>query len=300
MNKTRLKLRNTAAVAIAATVASTFVACSGDDNATTVPDSGSTASSSSSAQHDSGSSSSGSGSSANDASMEASSTQDSGSKTDSGDAATEAETSRAPVQALDWCSLLLFDFDDPPGSGTTLRDGGFSPNPCADDPECFANLMVTDFGNPQAFFGAIQADCHFGGLGPIVQAGSADGGSNSENAWVNQIIAFAIGLFGCTEADLGQIDAGDATIRDLLPPGQANQTLTQADVNALVNAFGTAVYSEVAIQDLVDSNGGTLLTADQVQELQDTLNAVAAATPNITPSLTTYTYDTCPTDAGGD
>lgn len=287
MNQTTLRLRGSAAAAFAtAAVASMVVACSGDDNATTPPDAGSTASSSSSS-----SSSPHDGGTASDATV-----------TDAAvEAEAEAEAAPPPVQPLDWCSLLLFDFDQAPDSGTPLPDGGFRYNSLDNNPGLgFGEDIVIDPGNPQSFIPALNADCHFGGLTPIVVAGTPDGGPNSANQWYGQIDAFTVGLFGCNQPGLGQIDAGNATIRDLLPPGQADQTLTQADVNDLVNTYVTAVISEVAFQDFGMYNGGTLLTADQIEQLQATVNAIAAATPNVTPSLTTYTYDACSSDAGSD
>ncbi|HXX66987.1 MAG TPA: hypothetical protein VEK07_07395 [Polyangiaceae bacterium] len=154
--------------------------------------------------------------------------------------------------------------------------------------------------NPEAFLPALNADCHFGGLNGIVVT---DGGPNDLATWEQQLNAFAVGIFGCTQAGLGAIDAGAATIHDLLPAGQANVTLTQADVKLLVETFVNAVVTEVT--DDYYTNvfsgvypAGALLTDEQVLQLQAELNAIAAATPNVSPSTTLYTYNTCVADAG--
>jgi hypothetical protein len=109
-----------------------------------------------------------------------------------------------------------------------------------------------------------------------------------------------MGLFDCQQANIGALEAGTVTIRDLLPPGQADQTLTQADVDALVNAFVNAVNSEIAFQTYALAQGGAILTADQLLQLQQTMTVVAENTTNVTPSLTTYTYNACSNDAGSD
>jgi len=294
MNQTRLKLRGTAAAALAAAIASsTIAACSGDDNATTPPDSGSTASSSSAAPHDSGTTDSATGDSAtgDSASASDSAVSDSAAGGDSatGDAGDATARGPEPVNAIDWCGLLSVDF------GSTAD--------AADPVSVFAQYINIDPGNPDSFIPALNADCHFGGLTPIVVAGTPDGGPNSANQWYNQIEAFIVGLFDCNQPDLGALEAGTLTIRDLLPPGQADQTLTRADVNDLVATFVNAVNTEVVFQ-YVD-NGASfgpsmLLTDAQLELLQSTLDAIAANTPNVTPSLTTYTYDACGSDSGSD
>lgn len=198
----------------------------------------------------------------------------------------EAEAASPPpaIQPLDWCNMLITDF--PP-----LSDGGNpGPGPWSQD-------IGLDPSNPDSFVPAMATNCQFGGLQNILTSGD---GPNSETAWLNQITGFELGLFNCQGAGIGAYEAGSLTIRDLLPPGQADQTLTQADVNALIGTFVNAVNSEVSFMTFSGLGAGSVLTTDQVLALEQTMLVIAENTPNVTPSLTTYTYDACSNDAGSD
>jgi hypothetical protein len=183
----------------------------------------------------------------------------------------------APLAPLQWCPML--------DSWWGLNDGGAmcatqTTQSCPDRAGTWAGNIEMDF------LVALTSDCRLAEMADTRQMTN-----DQVAAYTNQVLAWTMTFFGCP---LDMNDAGPSKF-GLIPEARwGTHIFTTADLQALSD-----LYLNAGIGGALSDMGLPALTADQTTQITAQLTSYAAQVPN-TQTAPTFTFDTCPADAGSD
>jgi hypothetical protein len=109
--------------------------------------------------------------------------------------------------------------------------------------------------------------------------------------YTNQLNAFTLAFFGCPAPG----DGGGLTF-GLIPQSLSGHVFTIVDLKLLSDFYLQAVKDAIAAPSTLTTPPA--LTQTQIDQINAQLAALAAAVQGTNPSMTIYTFSSCPADAG--